>query len=200
MQTIDNRGLQCPLPVINTKKALDILTRGQLVSIVDNQTALKNVLKLAQSLGCAVEVDERENGFFLTLTKDSENTPTTTTKTLPSVTEVADDTVILCTSDLFGKGDEPLGSVLMKSFFYAWTEHHPPPKVIILMNRGVYLALEGSVVLESLAQLHNKGTTILSCGTCLDYYQVTDALRVGEVTNMYTVVELLAKPQRLICI
>ena len=44
-KTIDNRGLNCPEPVIRTKKALDEMTAGSLISLVDNEIAKENVLR-----------------------------------------------------------------------------------------------------------------------------------------------------------
>ena len=43
---IDARGLACPKPVINTKRELDNLEEGVVVTIVDNETAKENILKL----------------------------------------------------------------------------------------------------------------------------------------------------------
>ena len=32
---------------------------------------------------------------------------------------------------------------------------------------------------------------ILTCGTCLNYYGLSDKLQVGDVTNMYVIAEKL---------
>ena len=37
-----------------------------------------------------------------------------------------------------------------------------------------------------------QGVEILTCGTCLNYYGLTEKLAVGGVTNMYSIVEKLA--------
>src|SRR5674476_1518345 len=68
--TIDNCGIACPQPVINTKKALDGIAAGQsLISIVDNAAAKENVTRFAVNSGCAVKVEEKNGSYSLTLTK-----------------------------------------------------------------------------------------------------------------------------------
>ena len=71
-------------------------------------------------------------------------------------------------------------------------------KSIIFMNSGVFLTTEGSEVLEILQGLSQEGVQILSCGTCLDFYGIKDKLAVGEITNMYTAVEMLSSAERSI--
>ena len=39
---------------------------------------------------------------------------------------------------------------------------------------------------------------ILTCGTCLNYYGLTDKLAVGEVTNMYNIVEKLTQADLIV--
>ena len=34
-----------------------------------------------------------------------------------------------------------------------------------------------------------KGTRVLVCGTCLNFYGLTEKLAVGGVTNMYVIAE-----------
>ena len=48
---------------------------------------------------------------------------------------------------------------------------------------------EGSASLEDLQKLESLGVEILTCGTCLNHYGLTEQLRVGGVTNMYVIVE-----------
>ena len=63
------------------------------------------------------------------------------------------------------------------------------PSKLFFLNSGVFLTTEGSPVLEELSQLVDRGVEIFSCGTCLDFYNLKDKLRVGRVTNMYDTVE-----------
>ena len=67
----------------------------------------------------------------------------------------------------------------------------PLPETIILFNSGVRLVVEGSPVLEDLQDLCGRGVEILACGTCLGYYELKERIAVGEVSNMYTIAEVI---------
>lgn len=106
--------------------------------------------------------------------------------------------VLLVGTDKLGSGDDKLGAALMKSYMYALTENDIKPKTMIFVNGGVKLTTEGSDVIESLKNLHANGVEVLSCGTCLDFYNLKDKLLVGEVSNMYTIVEKMNKASNTI--
>ena len=97
--------------------------------------------------------------------------------------------VFLIASDQVGRGNEELGRTLMRSFLHTLTETSPKPETVIFMNSGVKLAVEGSPVLESLDKLGRAGVNLLVCGTCLNYFEVKDMLKVGKVSNMYEIVD-----------
>ncbi len=65
--TIDARTLTCPQPVVLTAKAL--MTATEVTTIVDNRVAVENVSRLARAKGFQVAVDERPDGFFVTLSR-----------------------------------------------------------------------------------------------------------------------------------
>ncbi len=183
---IDARGLSCPQPVILTKKGLD--ESDEVTTIVDNRTALENVKKLAKSKNCSVQVVEKEGEYHLLISKGSSE---------PQHTIDQGSVAVLITGSLFGNGDEELGKILMKSFLYTLTQMDNL-KHLIFMNSGVLLTTEGSGVLDLLKALEESGVEILSCGTCLDFYELKDKLAVGKVTNMYTAVELIASAPKSI--
>ncbi len=78
------------------------------------------------------------------------------------------------------------------------TEVEPYPKALLFLNSGVNLTVTDSPVIEHLRVLESKGVEILSCGTCLDYFNLKDKLGVGGVTNMYTIVETMNKAKNTI--
>ena len=41
--------------------------------------------------------------------------------------------------------------------------------------------------------LEAEGVEYVTCGTCLNFYGLTEKLAVGSVTNMYTIVEKLTQ-------
>ena len=184
-EIVDARGLNCPEPVILTKRAMDIGEVERLVTIVDRTAALENVTKLARSQGYEVEVEDKEGDYYITMVRSREI----------SAQDAGDqeDVAILITNRYFGQGDEELGKILMRSFLYTLTELDGRVKNIIFMNSGVFLTTEGSEVLEILQSLSQEGVEILSCGTCLDFYGLKDKLAVGDVTNMYTATEISSR-------
>lgn len=190
---VDARGLDCPQPVILTKRAME---EGdgthKLTTIVDRDVARENVKRLAQSQGYEYKIEEKAGEFHIHMTKVEELEQ----KPLP----VSGDLVILVKSNLLGEGEQELGEVLMKGFLYTLNELESNLKSIIFMNKGIYLTLEDSPVLEQIKNLEKRGVDVLSCGTCLDYYQKTDKLASGKITNMYTAVEIMAGAVRIISI
>ena len=107
-------------------------------------------------------------------------------------------TIVLLASDRVGAGDDELGAVLMRSFVKTLAARPALPHAIVCVNHGVRLTCEGSPLLEDLAGLAAHGVKVLSCGTCLDWLHLKEALRAGEPTNMATIVELLATADRVL--
>ena len=99
--------------------------------------------------------------------------------------------VVLISSKTMGDGEEALGEKLMKAFIYSLTEAPEMPSHVIMYNNGAFLSQEGSEAVEDLKNLESQGVEILTCGTCLDHYGITDKLAVGEVTNMYVIADKL---------
>jgi selenium metabolism protein YedF len=99
-------------------------------------------------------------------------------------------TVFIAT-DGIGQGDPDLARLLMRGFLYTLTECDVPPMRLILMNAGVKLAVEGSDSLGNLRKIADRGVDILACGTCLEFYKLTDSLGVGRITNMYEIAGFL---------
>ena len=88
-----------------------------------------------------------------------------------------------------GEGAEELGKTLLKAFVFSLTQQDKLPKTILFYNGGASLTCEGSPMLDDLKALEAQGVEIMTCGTCLNFYGLTEKLAVGSVTNMYTIVE-----------
>ena len=188
---VDCRGFSCPQPVIMTKKAMEEAPEALLI-IVDNAVSKENVTKFAVASGYGAKVESDGATFNLHLLKKQ-------TAVAPALAaEGAFPPVYLVTQDTLGNGSEELGGILMKSFFPALQETSPLPKTLLLLNSGVRLAAEGSPVLPALQALAGKGVTIMSCGTCLDYYHLKEKLAVGSITNMFTILTECNGPGRTI--
>ncbi|NLV15663.1 MAG: sulfurtransferase-like selenium metabolism protein YedF [Syntrophomonadaceae bacterium] len=185
---IDARGLSCPEPVILTKKALDEAGNGFVTTVVDNTAALENVSRLAKGLGYSVEVEQRGEDYHVRIDK---------TGTRPDQM-VYNRCVILVTSQFLGQGDDALGRTLMRSFHYTLTQMEGMIGSIIFMNSGVVLTTKGSEVLEHLLSLEKAGVGIWSCGTCLEFYNLKEQLAVGQISNMYSIMEMLFAAPKVI--
>ncbi|WP_430884483.1 sulfurtransferase-like selenium metabolism protein YedF [Fusibacter sp. JL216-2] len=191
---VDARGLECPKPVIQTKKALEKLKEGSILTVVDNEIAKENVSKLAKSMKLHYNVSQKEGFYYIDIFKGEEMGP----ELLGDEKPVLNDLVIMFGKDTLGEGSEELGDVLVRGYFYTLTEVEPYPKALLFLNSGVNLTVTDSPVIEHLRVLESKGVEILSCGTCLDYFNLKDKLGVGGVTNMYTIVETMNKAKNTI--
>lgn len=181
---IDARGENCPKPFIMTKKELDNNETGDIVTIVDNEVAKENVCKLAVSLNLEHRVIEKDGDFYIEIDKspveDCSNSEVAKGENLK-------DNVVVFTKDKLGHGNDELGKILIKGYIYTLTELEEKPKKLLFLNSGVLLTTGESETIEDLKKLESLGVEILSCGTCLDYYDVKDKLKVGEIANMYLI-------------
>ncbi|SHK04534.1 sulfurtransferase-like selenium metabolism protein YedF [Tepidibacter formicigenes] len=192
---VDARGLACPQPVIKTKKELDKIKEGIVTTLVDNEIAKENVLKLANSMNCSAKYYEKDGTFYIEMNKGKESVviqeENIECENCTVKIENKEDKVIYISSDCMGKGSDELGKILIKGFIYTLTEIEPYPKAVIFVNSAVKLTTENEETIEHLKKLEKEGVEILSCGTCLDYFNLKDKLMVGKVSNMYDIVEKL---------
>ena len=187
-QTVDARGLACPQPVILTRKALQEGS-GPVTTIVDSDTAQRNVTRMAEKAGHTVTVEMRDSDIYLHITGDA---PAPQPLQVGQAVPASGPLVLVVPSESMGRGEhEELGHVLVRGFFHTLGEVEPVPDTIIFFNSGVKLVIEGSPVVEDLQALAGQGIEILACGTCLSYYGLMDKLAVGEVSNMYSIAEAL---------
>ena len=189
-ERIDARGLACPQPVLMTKKALEEMDSGILEVLVDNKAASENVARFVTNAGCGIDIEEKGGVFTLHITKGS-------------TCEIIDDTtekeiVVFIRADAVGRGDDELGTILMRSFIPTMLEIDERPKKIVFMNSGVKLTAEGSPVLEFLHKIEKEGVELLVCGTCLDFFGLKDKIKVGSVSNMFELVTTLSTADRVI--
>ena len=100
--------------------------------------------------------------------------------------------------EIIGAGSEELGKNLMKMFFYTLSESEDIPKYILFMNDGVKVPTLNEQAAEHLRDLEKKGTEILVCGACLNFYNIEDKLAVGKVSNMYDITNAMKEMGKVI--
>lgn len=199
MITVNAMGDNCPIPVVKTKKAMQALNGPETIEVlVDNEIAVSNVMKLAESEGGEVSSEKVGEGQYKVII--GMNGAKALADDTGAAAEAAgnDNTVIVISSDRMGAGNDELGKVLIKGFIFAVTQLDRLPKSMVFYNGGATLTAEGSDSLEDLKLLEGQGVEIVTCGTCLDYYGLKDKLVVGTVTNMYSIVETLARAGKVI--
>ena len=187
---IDARTLDCPQPVILTRRALE--EADEVTTIVDNDAARENVSRLGRSQGCAVAVEKKADGTYVTLARKEAGQAMEEQKT-------DEGTVVLIASDILGRGSNaPLGTLLIHSFLNTLGAFNSKPASIIFMNEGVRLVTEDSVAVGELKQLEAQGVEVLACGTCLSRLNLADKLAVGRVSNMYDLADTMLKAGKVV--
>ena len=197
MITVNAIGDTCPIPVVKTKKAIEALTQPDTVeTLVDNEIAVENLKKMAAQKGYSCDSNKLDDGSYsVKLTIETLNTGAfsdTDEASQYTCRPATDNRVVVIRSSYMGEGSEELGSVLIKGFIYALSQQDNPPETMLFYNGGAKLTCDGSECLEDLKELKSRGVKILTCGTCLNYYELSDKLAVGEVTNMYDIAEKMA--------
>ena len=189
---VDCRGLACPLPVVNAKKASEELHAGDVLTVlVDNEIAVQNLTRFAEHKGFCVSAEKKADREFAVIMNISGAAVEESKE--EDVACVIDTRkkgmLVVLSANVMGTGDPKLGTSLMKAFVFALTKQDQLPDTILCYNTGAYLTCEGADTLEDLKLLESEGVAILTCGTCLDFYGLKEKLAVGGVTNMYDIVE-----------
>ena len=198
---IDCKGMACPLPVVNAKKAAERLNSGDVLTVlVDNEIAVQNLTRFAEHKGFGVSAEkkaDREYAVIMTISgavaeKNKEE----------EIACVMDSRrkgmLVVLSGNVMGTGDPKLGTSLVKAFVFALTKQDQLPDTILCYTTGASLTCEGADTLEDLKLLESEGVTILTCGTCLDFYGLKEKLAVGGVTNMYDIVERMESAAQII--
>lgn len=97
--------------------------------------------------------------------------------------------MFLINSEGIGQGNEQLGELLMANFLRLLGENPEKPKTMVFLNAGARLVCEGSNVLEHAKKLETQGVEMLACTTCLEYFELTDKLKVGKPTTMIKTIQ-----------
>jgi selenium metabolism protein YedF len=94
------------------------------------------------------------------------------------------DLLYIVTSSGIGEGEADLGARLAEGFFKVLAESDSAPAKIIFMNAGIFMTTQGSSVGDHLKVLQSCGTEIISCTTCLNYFDRFEKLIVGRPGDM----------------
>lgn len=195
MKQIDARKKVCPIPVVMAKEAME--ENDVIEVVVDNFVAVQNIEKMARVKKYVCSHVQSGDDYIVTLSHGkveqiSQETPEV------SVTCCTSDYVVAINKEGMGHGDPVLSKKLLSAFFFAMTKQDILPSCILFYNHGAYYTCQGSPLLEDLRVLEEKGVKILTCGTCLDFYNLKEKLEIGGISNMYEIVETMAMAGKVI--
>ena len=201
MKALDCTGLNCPEPVLRTKAHLEKNSQDAFIVVVDNEASRENVLRFGRSQGCEVNAETAADGSFAVTLVPGDNSkskedfhPDDYSCDLPA----AGNLIYVFPSDSMGRGSSELGWALLQTYVTTIAEVSPLPSHILLYNGGVKLVATESKALEALQKLEEKGVVIWSCGTCLEFFKLEDARRVGSITNMYDIMSTMASAGKVV--
>jgi len=107
------------------------------------------------------------------------------------------DTLYYIRSDSLGV-DPEIGTRLAQAFWNSFHERLEDPVTLAFANRGIFLALDDSPVLEGLKRLEEKDCRIYVCGSCMDYYEVRERLAVGEPGSIPILQQLMCDAAKVV--
>lgn len=230
MIKVNALGDVCPIPVVKTKNAIkELQGAGEVETLVDNEIAVQNLTKMANQKGYKVYSEKiSSNEYRVVMQINGADQPVqeqpaagqmapgpglliqgqpTAGQMMPDQSETGrlmsgkkNNAVVVISSNKMGEGSDELGEALLKGFIFALSQQDELPSAMLFYNGGAGMTTCGSPVLEDLKSMEEQGVEILTCGTCLNHYDLTEKLAVGSVTNMYAIAEkmtgasLIVKP------
>jgi selenium metabolism protein YedF len=202
MRIVDTKGQKCPVPIIETKKALRASQKGETFMVLtDNKTAFSNISRFLKDNKVEYSVSEKNGEWTFNITNETGEHIISPEKnycdTKKSEIQPGDYSVVI-SSELMGQGDEELGRTLIKSFLVALSCLDSMPSSIMFYNSGVKLTVNDSAVVEILHEIENKGAEILICGTCVDHFKIGDRINVGRISDMYIITQKLSETGNII--
>jgi len=109
-------------------------------------------------------------------------------------------TVVLVTNNGMGNADEKLQQLLFGKYVELLLGNGSLPAVLCFYTDGVKLVCEGSPVIEQLRGLESKGSRLIICSTCLNYFDLTEKVQVGIVGGMGDILEAQVQAEKVISI
>jgi selenium metabolism protein YedF len=202
MRIVDTTGLKCPVPIIETKKALKSSATGEtFLVITDNKTAFSNISRFLSDNKIKYSVTEDHGKWSFSITNEAGSEVRTSPEEYCEAVEsenIAGNYCVVISSEIMGQGSDDLGRKLMKSFFTALSCLDRMPAGIMFYNSGVKLTVDDSPVADILHEIENKGVEILICGTCVEFFRLSDKIHLGHISDMYMITQKLSETGNII--
>ena len=204
MEIIDVLGKPCPIPVNEAKRALAEHKVDNVTVKVDNFVAVQNLEKMANGFGYGFSYTKDSiDRFDAVIRKGAKNRPEVHPELVGEESAFGDESIEGVTVAIgrctMGDGSEELGRALIKGFICSLSELPTAPHSVVFFNSGAYLTSVSSHAVDDLKRLEAKGTKILTCGTCANYYKLPSPA-VGEITDMYGITEKLTSAAKVVSV
>jgi selenium metabolism protein YedF len=202
MHIVDTSGQQCPAPLIATKRALKNIDSGEAFMVItDNLTSFNNISRFLKDNRTGFTAEESNGVWSLTVTGTtseilSANPAENCTAEIPHFTK--GDFIVVFTSDRMGDGDEELGHLLIINFVKAIKDLDRLPDKIVFYNKGVFIGAESSSVSDYLKEIEKMGVVLLFCATCVKYYSLEEKIKVGTLSNMFEIAQVMASASNIV--
>ena len=196
MRIVDTRGQQCPAPLIATRKALKETKTGESFKVlIDNKTSFENVSRFLRDNKTEFNTGEKDGIWTLIITKSTATGSKVKAEDYCTVDVPhfkQGDFVIVFASDKMGEGEEELGRMLMINFIKAIKDLDVLPKKLVFYNNGVKLGTADSPLYDHLKEIESMGVGLLFCGTCASFYSLQNKIKIGTLSNMFEIAQVMA--------
>lgn len=109
------------------------------------------------------------------------------------------DLALVLSDDRLGAAeDQDFGQKLMQDMLVAMAERQSHPKYVVLLNRGVYLAIRDADALPALKKMEARGSRVLVSKASLEHFDKADDLRLGEAVSMLQIVDTLYEVEKVL--
>ncbi|EAC2146575.1 sulfurtransferase-like selenium metabolism protein YedF [Campylobacter coli] len=186
---IDCRNLECPKPIVETKKALQNLQNNEILEIVLNSVISKNnVLKFLTSLNLHADIEENNNEFYIRVKKQELDFSKASTDEY---------NVLFLKTDKVGDGK--LGENLLVGFLSTLKNVENIPSKILCVNESIFINVdENHRAHLAMKELEKLGVEIISCGACLEFFGKSKELKIGSIGNAYEILNELCGKAKII--
>ena len=196
---VDTRGKQCPIPLIMLRKAIKDNPKEKLFEVLaNNQISCSNLQDFAKWI--CFSCNTQQPSYHTIIRIGTEGNELQVSPPAPTFAEdmPKGQYVVQLASDEMGTGPNELGELLLLSFLNALKSMDTLPAHIVCYNTGVKLTLPNTASAQVLQELEERGVQILVCGTCTNYFGITESVMVGRISNMYDILEALTKAHTVI--
>lgn len=199
-KTIDTRGNTYLNPLVAVKNVLKTLSvDDKLNVVVDNIVSAQDLEEMAEQMNLPSQKIQQGTDYVVSLfVKKSFFVPQYDEIKKDESLDLKNSFIVVIDSEFMGRGDDQLGTNLLKSFIYTLASSEELPTKIIMYNSGVKLAIDGSAVLADLKKMQSIGVEILVNDTSLEHYGLKDKLAVGKLISMADLIKVQVEARKII--